>query len=439
LKKIFTGTVLAVFFFPFFVSAQAKKPGKILRSDFYVGEGWAELGADLGQAREQAKIRALGDLARNVRVSVRSALIDVLGQTAGQARQSIESKINTYAEIPSTRLDREDFFLNEPRRGQLTCRVGVNRARYDGEVRRDLLEKKNRALEEARLAHAALRDGRLADAWHALATLQLQAATDFPNLPLEGDADGDGKTEDVLLWARTCQRNIRTSLEISCSPGPFIFSQGGRFEGTPTARLTWIGRGPGHVEGLPLRAYWTHRPDSVIAQSLSDKGGLAPFRPSVDLFVESSWLRMELDGDDGGPEVACQSPFHRRRQAVLVVIADRKDVKEKILEESLARLRQFPWDVRTMEEEETPTGSESKISLTVHTAVVRHPEGNIYRATLSVNATILSGISGKEVFSGEGPTSVAFGATPADAVKRAIAALLPQTGPWLNEKVTGLP
>lgn len=439
MKKTFTGALLAVFLLPLFVPAQAKKPKSILRSDFYVGEGWAELGTDLGQAREQAKIRALGDLARNVRVSVRSALIDVLGQTAGQSRQSLESKINTYAEIPSTRLDREEFILNKPRRGQLTCRVGVNRARYDSDVRRDLLEKKNRALEEARLAHAALRDGRLADAWQALAALQLRAATDFPNLALEGDADEDGTTEDVLRWARTRQGDMRTSLKLACSLGPFIFDPEGRYEGTPTARLAWAGSGPARLEGLPFRAYWTHRPDSTIAESLSDKGGFAFFRPSVDLFLESSWLRMELDGKDGGPGVACQSPFHRRRQAVVVVRADREDVKDKVLEETLARLRRFPWDVRPMGEEETALGTPSKISISVHTSVVRHPEGDIYRATLKINATILPGISGKDVFRGEGPSSVAFGATPIDAVKRAIVSLLPQMGPWLDEKVTGLP
>lgn len=435
---LFYAALSALIIFPSILSAGAKKPPAPARSDFYIGEGWAELGPDAGVAREQAKIRALGDLARNVRVTVRSAIIDVLGQTAGRPHQSLESKINTYAEIPATRIDREEFILNAPRRGQLTCRVAVNRARYDSDVRQDLITKKNQALEEAHLAHSALRDGRLADAWKVLENLQSRAATDFPNLPLEGDADNDGRDEDVLLWGRARQADLRRALKLTCSPGPFIFGNDGRYPGTPTARLAWTGPGSVRLEGFPLQARWTHRPDSVAAQSFSSKGGEAPFAPTVDLFVESSFLQVELDGGDGGPDVACQSAFHRRRQAVVTVKADRDDVQTKITQETLARLKRLPWDVRS--EEEVPSkGSFTTVALDVHTTAVRHPEGEIYRATLVIQANIYAGFLGKEVFQGPGPTTMAFGATPADAVRQALKNVLPQLGPWLDEKVKELP
>lgn len=420
-------------------SGSARKPDLSPRPDFYTGEGWAELGADTGLAREQAKSRALGDLARNVRVTVRSAIIDVLGQTAGQTRQSLESKINTYAEIPATGLDREEFILNEPRRGQLTCRVAVHRARYDGEVRRDLLNKKNRALEEARLAHAAFRDGRLAEAWNALVSLENRAAADFPNLALDGDADGDGKTEDVLLWGRDRRRHIRGSLKIACSPGPFIFGNDGRYAGDVIAQLSWVGTGSVRLEGFPLRARWTHRPESVAAEIFADKKGAAAFHPTVDLFVESAFLQVEPAGGDGGPDAACRSPFHRRRQAVVAVRADRDGLQTKITEAAVARLKRFPWDVRADEEDLPPRGSTSRISLAAHSNVVRHPEGEIYRATLAIEAGIYSGFLGKEVFQGQGPTAVAFGATPAEAVRLGLENLLQQLGPWLDGKVKELP
>lgn len=429
---------IALLCLPGLLTGAARKPTLSPRSDFYTGEGWAELGADTGQAREQAKSRALGDLARNVRVTVRSAIIDVLGQTAGQTRQSLESKINTYAEIPATRLDREEFILNEPRRGQLTCRVAVNRARYDGEVRQDLMNKKNRALDEARLAHAALRDGRLADAWKSLETLHSRAAADFPNLALDGDADGDGKTEDVLLWGRSRQTDLRGALKLTCAPGPFIFGDDGRYPGEVTARIAWAGKGPVRLDGFPLRARWTHRPEVVAAEGFSDKGGECPLHPTVDLFVESSLLQVELDGEEAGVEVACQSAFHRRRQAVLTVTADRNDVQTKITQETLARLKRLPWDVRTAEEVPSK-GSFTTVALDVHTTAVRHPEGEIYRATLVIQANIYAGFLGKEVFQGPGPTTVAFGATPADAVRQALKNVLPQLGPWLEDKVKDLP
>lgn len=435
---LITFFLTGLLFLPSGLVAGAKKPPPSPRSDFYIGEGWAEMGPDTGQSREQAKIRALGDLARNVRVTVRSTIKDVLGQNAGQTRQSLESKINTYAEIPSTRLDREEFILNEPRRGQLTCRVAVDRSRYDSEVRRDLLTKKNRALEESRLAHAALRDGRLATAWNALASLQTRASTDFPNLSLEGDADGDGVTEDVLLWGRSRQRELRGALKLTCSPGPFVFGDDGRYAGDVTAQLSWGGKGPARLEGIPLRARWTHRPNSVAAQSVSNKEGTALFSPTVDLFVESSFLQVDLDGEDGGPAVACQSAFHRRRQAVVTVKADRDDVQTTITQDTLARLKRLPWEVHR--NEEVPSnGSAIHIALDVHTTIVRHPEGDIYRATLVILADIYSGVLGKNVFQGQGPTTVAYGATPADAVHRALENVRPQLGTWLDGKVNDLP
>ncbi|MBK8575203.1 MAG: hypothetical protein IPN90_05825 [Elusimicrobia bacterium] len=364
-------------------------------------------------------------------------MIDVLGQTAGRPQQYLESKINATAEIPPTRLDREEFIMNQPRRGQLTCRVAVHRARYDGDVRRDLLNKKNRALEDARRAHTALEDGRLADALSALDSLQSRADADFPNLSLEGDADGDGKPEDVLVWARSRQGEIRNSLTLTCAPGPFIFGDDGRFAGAPTARLSWSGPGSVSLDGIPLRARWTHRPDHTADRKLTAKNGEVVFHPRVDLFVESSFLQVELDANS--PITDCRSAFHRRRQALVFVGADREDVRVSLEQETVSRLKRFPWDVSLVNEEEISAGGGTTIRLDAHTKIVRYPEGDIHRAHIVFRATICSGGTGKSVFQGESPVLEGFGVSPADAVRVALETLKENFSPWLDEKVKGLP
>jgi hypothetical protein len=406
-------------------------------SDYYRGEGWADLGTDAGKAREQAKIRALGDLARNVRVSVRSVLIDVLGQTAGRPHQSLESTINATAEIPSTRLDREEFIMNQPRRGQLTCRVFVNRARYDADLRRDVLNKKNRALEDARRAHTALTGGRLADALNALDSFQDRAETDFPNLPIFGDADGDGRLEDVPAWARARKSFIRQSLTLTCAPGPFIFDADGRYSGTPTARVSWSGPGSVSLDGILLSARWTHRPDHVTEQRVTDRNGDAVFRPAADLFVESSLLQVGNLARD--IDTACESAFHRRRQVRVSVEAERDDVRSPLAEATVSRLKRFPWDVVVLEEDGPAGAGGTKVELNARTTVVRHPDGDIHRAHIALHSLIHSGGSGKVVYRGEAPGAEGFGGTPADAVSLAMEALLQKLGPWLDEKVKGLP
>jgi hypothetical protein len=350
-------------------------------------------------------------------------------------QQSLESKINATAEIPPTRLDREEFLMNHPRRGQLTCRVAVNRARYDADVRRDLLNKKNRALEDARRAHSDLASGRLAEAMGALDALQTRADADFPNLPLEGDADGDGKTEDVLAWGRSQQGDIQKSLTLTCAPGQFIFDNSGRYAGTPAARVSWSGPGNVSLDGIPLRARWTHRPDHMADRGVTDKRGETVFHPSVDLFVESSFLQVEIDrnGSDG----ACRSAFHRRRQAAVVVGSNREDVRVAIAEETMSRLKRFPWEVRLLEDE--GAAGRTEITLNAQTTVVRHPDGDIHRAHIVLRATIHSGGTNKDVFRGEGPGAEGFGGTPGDAVRGALVTLNQKLGPWLDEKVKGLP
>ena len=420
------------------LSAGARKPVPLSPSDFYIGEGWAEVGADAGQAREQAKARALGDLARNVRVTVRTALIDVLGQSAGQTRQSLESRIDAYADIPPTRLDREEFIFNQPRRGQLACRVGVNRARFDADVRRDLLAKKKRALDDAERARSALKDGRLADALAALQSLQTRAAADFPGLPLDGDANADGKTVDVLRWAQIRRDELLESLKLACPPGPFIYGEDGRFPEPFAVRAAWSGPRPAALDGLPLRAVWTHRPDHAVERAVTDKEGIALLHPPVDVFVESAVLKITLDDEEGGPSAACRSDFHRRRQAAVTVTADREDVRGPLSDEVLSRLKRLPWDVRTGDEG-AERGRDSRIRLSARTRVVRHPDGEIHRAEVVIDADIYSGPAGKTVFHGEGPSAAAFGGTPTDAVQNAVKALIPKISPWLTEKVKGLP
>jgi hypothetical protein len=426
--------------FPSLVAGGGKKPLNVRPHEYYWGEGWAELGSDAGQAREKAKTRALGDLARNVRVSIRSTIIDVLGQSAGRPHESLESRIDTYANIPATRLDREEFLLHKPRRGLLICRVAVHRVRYDGEVHRDLMEKKNRALTEARRARTALNEGRLAEALQAIHSLQSRAATDFPGLTLEGVLDTPGKKEDVLGWALSQQDRIAGSLQLTCSPETIIFTADGRYDGPVTAHLFWTGPPGVNLDGISLQAQWTHRPQQVLSPGDTDKSGVALFSPVVDLFVEESTLEIGLRRNDGGPSVACQSDFHRRRSVVLAVRSDREEGRTLLSEFMENRLRRFPWNVRTETDgEKTPLGSESLVSVEVQTTLSRHPDGAIHRSVIKSNGKIYSGSKGKWVFRGKGPSAKGFGATPADAVQVALEDFLGKLGPWMDSRVKGLP
>jgi len=302
------------------------------------------------------------------------------------------------------------------------------------------MAKKNRALAEAQRAHSALEEGRLAEALHAFALLQSRAETDFPGLPLEGVVDQNGKIVDVLAWARDHRDKILGSLRLECSSDPFIYDRNGRYAGPVTAQLIWTGTGPVHLEGIPLRSRWKHRPQQALLAVESDENGVGRFHPVVDLFVAHSTLEIEVEGHDGPPSPACQSLFHQRREVILNVQSNRNEVQSAFTDFVEDQLRRLPWDVRTESSGGSPPpGEESLIAIEIQTTLTRHPDGEIHRSVLNSRVQIFSGPKGKWVFRGEGPSAEGYGATPTDAVKKALHALMGNWSDWMDNQVKGLP
>lgn len=436
-KSASVGALIGLAFIAPDVESAGRKPP--WPADVYlVGEGWAELGSDPGRAREQAKARALGDLALNARVTVQAALADVLGQSNGTTSQSLESRVNAYAQLAPVRLDRQEFVLHSPQRNHITCRVGVRRAQYDEQVRRELQQQKDTLLSLARTALNEFNQGRIGHSFRTLNDLLTRRSDLFADLPFDGPPEktkqslrqsGSELNSNFWDWARSLQNDILRSLKLRCDAAPMYFDSGGRYSGPVQVHATWTGSGKADLSGFPLQGRWAHRPTGPAEETETNQKGEAAFSPTVDLFnKKAAWVVSPV----GQHNPSCRRTFQRRKSALLFVSGSSEKIRRAVETDALTRLQKWPWDIR-VSSDETDTADVS-VTLRLSAAVTKNPDGPVYQARVSVTIEVQE--SGKKKSSASTRTANGFGATADQAADDAANNLLSQWGDWLKVKIS---
>jgi|GEM_PF-2632911 len=422
------------FFFAFvflLLGGAARQPKPSILPNAYVGEGWADLEPNPGKAREQAKARALGDLARNVHVSVQSTLLDVLGQSNDQPLQNIESRVNAQAEIFSTPLDKEEYLLHQPRRGQLTCRVAVDRVRYDARVRENLENKKNRVVDQIRGAQTALKTGRLAEALRALNEAKKRADTDLSGGPVYLDIEGTRR--EGMAWVTDRENEILSSLKITGAEDPVVFDERGTPHKTVPVQISWTGPQRAQRVGIPLVARWAHRPDHPVAQKTTDEQGRAVFSVRADPFLETAWLLIGFTN-----EHRLRVEFHRRR--TLGVFVGGVDGVDKAVENRLMTcLKQFPWTVQKQSNDPQNGTNDYQLIWSLRREQSKNPDGNIFRTKIQSTVKLWSQRDDRFLWEKPGPSAEGPGGNPSQADGMACGNLLPLIAPWTEKSIQGLP
>lgn len=391
------------------------------------------MGSDPGRAREQAKARALGDLAINARVTVQTALADVLGQLNGTTTQSLESRVNAYAQLAPVRLDRQEFVLHSPQRNHITCRVGVRRAQYDEQVRRDLQQQKDTLLSLARTALNEFNQGRFGHSFRTLTDLLTRRTDVFADLPFDGPPDEikshprhSGK--GLWDWARSLQNEILRLLKLHCDTAPVYFDSRGRYSGPVQVHATWTGAGKADLSGFPLQGRWAHRQTGPAEETETNQKGEAAFSPTVDLFNKNAeWVISPV----GQHNPSCRRAFQRRKSALLFVSGSSEKFRRAVETDALTRFQKWPWDIR-VSTDETDTANVS-VTLRLSAAVTKNPDGPVYRARVSAVVEVQE--SGKKKSPASTRTAEGFGATADQAADDAANTLLSQWGDWLDQKV----
>jgi len=118
--------------------------------DYYVGEGTASIGNDIGKANVLAKKRALEDLSSRIRVRVQSTIIKVVTNTSQNNDDSysentdrkIQDRTNFYTNQVLTDVEISQSFYNYPDSGYITVIANLNKNSYKKRINEDLNAKK---------------------------------------------------------------------------------------------------------------------------------------------------------------------------------------------------------------------------------------------------------------------------------------------------------
>lgn len=354
---------------------------------YLVGEGWAPLEGDPGASRERAKARALTDLARQVKVEVKSTLVDILGEKAGQPTSRLESTLSTYAELTLPGSQLESFRLDYPHPGVVACRVGFPRSLYDEQVRDTLRQRResvwqpfNAAAQEEALGHraAALENYGLA--------LE-KADAHFPGLPLEDSG------EDLRASAKSRLSKLGGRLTLRADTDTLYVDETGDLFLPPQV---WVGD-PGEDSSTLPREKWLLEgvfvgdPGQRTYFARSNPQGLAVFQVKVDAFMRRGIFLVRLAGTPrdlpGLPQ--CRFTLKPRPLWSLTLIgpaltAGERHQAEQALSQALqgapellhVRNPDDPWSPAS----EPPPGMDEGIWVEVYYTLSRHPDTGWSRA-----------------------------------------------------------
>jgi len=172
---------------------------KKIDSRIYWGEGISNIENDLGKAKIEAKKRAQADLTEKIEVTIESDITTILSATDKKVmRDQITEKINAYTQQVLNDVN-ERYFIDHPRKKELTYFIFISRHDYVKRVNEDLENKKS-------ILRQTVQGGdRELSASHCMAALRnwllaYQASLSFfGGLPLQDDLNSDGKKEEVTF------------------------------------------------------------------------------------------------------------------------------------------------------------------------------------------------------------------------------------------------
>lgn len=214
--------------------------------DIYWGEGIYSIGNDLGNAKIEAKKRALKDLSQKIEVQVTSELSNTLTEkdiTSGkkystQVEEEFVSKIKTYTDQVITDVQGKDF-IDYPEDGELTYFAYIDKSKYKEEVEKDLSTKRLMIKSAIQRGNNEFSDHRFLTALSGWIQAKHDLIRFFGNLPLEIDLD-DGNIVEVNSYLESRLRAFLLNISISFIDDKFYYDAQGNVSGRPTVIAQYI-------------------------------------------------------------------------------------------------------------------------------------------------------------------------------------------------------
>ncbi len=176
--------------------------------DFYFGIGTADIKNEYSLARQKAKEQAMQELAKSIKIEVRSDMKKTLsnisidnGKTyTEQQIETIEQQSNLYTDLVLNNIRFEEVYDDYPRKGVITTVVKKSVQEYDEKVKKQLRDNKQMINEFIQTANLEFLNGKYLNAIQNWQMAQTLSQSIFGGLPLFIDIDEDGFDEEINAY-----------------------------------------------------------------------------------------------------------------------------------------------------------------------------------------------------------------------------------------------
>lgn len=276
-------------------------------SEIYFGEGIAQIvNGDIGEAINKAKIKARDNLARNIKVRVKSSVEFILSSKmktgSSNLTEDIDESINiqteTYTDQLLTEVNQSDYKIDYPTRNNVTIIFYISKSLYKSTVDKDIEGKKRLIRNHIHNGTKKFNGKHFVDAikdW-LLANEFLNAF--FHGLPIQDDIDGTGLPKEVNAYINDKITSFFSGVNLKEVSGKLHYDVKGQLNVVPSIYVEYeddYGKGfP--IEDLPMKIDFIEGEGELRKKVISNQNGQAKLNiKNVNSEFKEAVVRINID------------------------------------------------------------------------------------------------------------------------------------------------
>lgn len=425
----------------------------------YFGEGIAPLDDnDIGEAKENAKQRALAELSSSISVVIKADILDVLtGRSGGKIsgedwETAFKQKIRTYTRAVLDNVVASKPYIDCPRIGSLTYYVWVGKEIYEQGVKNDLVTKKRIVLTRANDGLLEWRNQNFATAYRSIAEALQFHEEFFGGLPLITRFADSKDSVDIKFHLEKQLVNFFQGVQLELLNEDLIYDASGRLNQSPIVYAFYGENNQKYpVPGLPLEVTFIEGSGKVV-EEVSTKiprgevgltiSRVNPSTKTATLLVKIKDYGISQKDNLSGLRIT----LHRKPVIALAIHfagAQNKSIQQRLTAELTGKLLQRNVDVIQLSDlpqerilsEAKDQNADALLSLAMISTepLSVPPFDNLFEVSLRGSHEIRTIPSGLLAFSGQFTLVKGYGSSSGTAQNDALSKILLQLDPLLSQ------
>jgi len=278
-------------------------------SSIYFGEGFAKIeNDDMGEAINKAKTNARDNLARNIKVVVKSTVNLLMSsksksenhQTSEQINESIDIQTKTYTEQLLTEVKQTEFKIDYPTRNHVTIIYYIGKNDYHSIVEKDIEGKKKFIRESILNGNKKYNTKHYPEAIKDWLFANESLVNFFQGLPIQDDIDGTGLPQEVNAYINDKITTFFSSVKLKEMSENLLYDVRGQLNNTPIIYAEYedeYGNVSG-IEDLPLKINFIEGTGKVRKKIVTGIYGQAKVGVSeINSNSKNIIIRISIDSD----------------------------------------------------------------------------------------------------------------------------------------------